>query len=152
MPSFRLIHGTSSVTADAAAELVRTKLEMGGAGRLSFVGASGGRMRAHGFLFCNRSNETIRCLQNRAGPRASEPGCDRSDWLADFANRNRLWQHQRKWTNRRSEPIDPAEWPKKESYALCRNEEIGRSLVFQTTVIKIEKTGERIDLKARARQ
>src|SRR5437762_5564299 len=87
-----------------------------------------GRMRAHGFLFCNRSNETIRCLQNRAGPRASELGCDRSDRLPDFANRNRLWQQQRKWTNRRSEPIDPAEWPERESYALCRSEEIGRSL------------------------
>src|SRR5437762_9855206 len=87
------------------AELVRTKLEMGGAGRLSFAGAFGGRMRAHGFLFCNRSNETIRCLQNRAGPRASELGCDRSDRLPDFANRNRLWQQQRKWTNRRSEFI-----------------------------------------------
>jgi len=59
-PSFRLIHGTGSITAaHAAAELVRTKLEMGRASRLSFAGAFGGRMRAHGFLFSNRHNETI---------------------------------------------------------------------------------------------
>ena len=48
--------------------------------------------------------------------------------------------------NRPSEPIDPAEWPKRESYALCRSEEIGGHWVFQTMVVKIEKTGERIDL------
>ena len=76
--SFRFIHGTSSATADAPAELVRTKLEMGGAGRLSFAGAFGGRM-----------------------------------------------QQQRKWTNRRDEFIHSVERAERESYALCRSEEIG---------------------------
>src|SRR3977135_190178 len=90
---FRLAHGTSSsAAAHAAARLVRTKLEMGRADRLSFVRAFRGRMRARGFLVCNGHNETIGCLQNRAGPRASEPGCDRSDRLSDFANRNRVGQ------------------------------------------------------------
>src|SRR5438876_5942903 len=99
-------------------------------------------MRADGFLFCNRHDETIRCLQNRAGPRATELGCDRSNWLPDFANRNRLWQQQRKWTNRRSEFIHSLKRAEGESYALYRSEEIGR---FQTMVVRIEKTGERID-------
>src|SRR5947207_15971608 len=129
MPSFRFAHRTNSVTAaHAAAEVVRTKLEMGRGGWLSFAGAFGGRMRAHGFLFCNRHNETIRCLQNRAGPRATELGCDRSDRLTDCANWNRLRQQQRKWTNRRSEFIHSLERAEGESYALYRSEEIGRPL------------------------
>src|SRR5438094_7326632 len=131
MPSFRFAHRTNSVTAaHAAAEVVRTKLEMGRAGWLSFAGAFGGRMRAHGFLFCNRHDETIRCLQNRAGPRASELGCDRSDRLPDFANRNRLWQQQRKWTNRRSEFIHSVGRAERESYALCRMKKIGRPMDY----------------------
>jgi hypothetical protein len=93
LTSFRLTHGTNSAAAaHAAVELVRTKLEMGRAGRLSFARAFRGRMRARGFLVCNRHNETIGCLQSRAGPRASEPGGDRSDRLTDFANRNRVRQ------------------------------------------------------------
>jgi hypothetical protein len=121
LTSFRLTHGTNS---HAAAELVRTKLEMGRAARLSFARAFRGWMRPPGILVCNRHNETIGCLQNRARPRASEPGCDRSDRLTDFANGNRVGQQQRKWTNRPGEPIDPAEWPKRESYALRRGDEI----------------------------
>ena len=89
LTSFRLTHGTNSAAAaHAAAELVRTKLEMGRAGRLSFARAFRGWMRARGILVCNRHNETIGGLQNRARPRASEPGGDRSDRLTDFANRN----------------------------------------------------------------
>ncbi len=46
LTSFRLTHGTNSpAAAHAAAELVRTKLEMGRAGRLSFARAFRGRMR-----------------------------------------------------------------------------------------------------------
>ncbi len=76
--SFRLSHGTNSAAAatHAAAELVRTKLEMGRTARLSFARAFRGWMRPPGILVCNRHNETIGCLQNRARPRASEPGCD----------------------------------------------------------------------------
>ena len=123
--SFRLTHGTNSPAgAHAAAELVRTKLEMGRAGRLFFARALRGRMRPPGILVCNRHNQTIGCLQNRARPRASEPGCDRSDRLTDCANRNRVGQQQCEWTNRPGEPIDPAEWPKRGSYALCRGDEI----------------------------
>ena len=125
LTSFRLTHGTNSpAAAHAAAELVRTKLEVGRAARLSFARAFRGRMRASGILVCNRHNKTIGCLQNRAGPRASEPGFDRSDRLTDFANRNRVGQQQRNRTNRPGEPIDPAEWPKRGSYALCRGDEI----------------------------
>src|SRR5205814_9607102 len=88
LTSFRLTHGTNSPAgAHAAAEVVRTKLEMGRAARLSFARAFRGWMRPPGILVCNRHNETIGCLQNRARPRASEPGCYRSDRLTDFANR-----------------------------------------------------------------
>ena len=125
LTSFRLTHGTNSPAgAHAAAEVVRTKLEMGRAARLSFARAFRGWMRPPGILVCNRHNETIGCLQNRARPRASEPGCDRSDRLTDFVNRNRVGQQQCEWTNRRGEAIDLAEWPKRESYALCRGDEI----------------------------
>ncbi len=126
LTSFRLTHGTNSpaAAADAAAELVRTKLEMGRAARLSFARAFRGWVRPPGVLVCNRHNQTIGCLQNRARPRASEPGGDRSDRLTDFANRNRVGQQQRNRTNRPSEPIDSAEWPKRESYSLCRGDEI----------------------------
>src|SRR2546423_4108451 len=82
LTSFRLTHGTNyPAAAHVAAEVVRTKLEMDRAGRLSFARAFRGRIRARGFLVCNRHNETIGCLQNRAGPRASEPGGDRSERL-----------------------------------------------------------------------
>ena len=87
-------------------ELVRTKLEMGGTARYVFCPCfwrcGCGRS---GILVCNRHNETIGCLQNRARPRASEPGCDRSDRLTDFANRNRVGQQQCKRTNRPGEPV-----------------------------------------------
>jgi len=147
LTSFRLTHGTNSPAgAHAAAELVRTKLEMGRASRLSFARAFLGWMRPPGILVCNRYNETIGCLQNRARPRASEPGCDRSDRLTHFANRNRVGQQQCEWTNRPGEPIDPAEWPKRESYALFEAMKSADLWVFQTMVVKIEKTGERIDL------
>ena len=125
LTSFRLTHGTNSpAAAHAAAELVRTKLEMGRTARLSFARAFRGWMRSSGILVCNRHNETIGCLQNRARPRTNEPGSDRSDRFTDFANRNRVGQQQRKWTDRLGEPIDPAEWPKRESFALCRGDEI----------------------------
>src|SRR5438105_3267436 len=110
LTSFGLAHGTDSpaATADAAAELVRAKLEMGCAARLSFACALSGRLWPPGILVCNRHNETIGCLQNRARPRASEPGGDRSDRPTDFANRNRVRQQQRKRSHRRSEFIYPA--------------------------------------------
>ena len=129
LTSFGLTDGTNSpAAAYAAAELVRTKLEMGRTARLSFARAFRGWMRPPGILVCNRHNETIGCLQNRARPRASEPGGNRSDRLPDFANRNRVGQQQRKWTNRPSEPIDPAEWPKREGYALRRGDKSCGSL------------------------
>jgi hypothetical protein len=61
-------------------------------------------------------------------PCASELGCDRSDRLSDFANRNHLWQQQGKWTDGRSEFIHSVERTERESYPLCRSEEIGRPL------------------------
>ena len=55
--SFRLTHGTNSpAAAHAAAELVRTKLEMGRAARLSFARAFRGWVRPPGVLVCNRHN------------------------------------------------------------------------------------------------
>jgi len=147
MPTFRFAHGTGSITAaHAAAELVRTKLEMGRASRLSFAGAFGGRMRALGFLFCNRPNETIRCLQNRAGPRASELGRDRSDRLTDAQTGIVSGNSNVNGPTGEANLSIPLSGPKGKATLYVEAKKSADLWMFRTMVVKIEKTGERIDL------
>ena len=56
----------------AADELVRTKLEMGGAGGLLGSGAFFGRLRACDIFLRHGRAETNGCLQDGAGARANE--------------------------------------------------------------------------------
>ena len=98
------------------------------------------------FSFATGLMKQSDAYQNRAGPRASELGCDRSDRLPDFANRNRLWQQQRKWTNRRSEFIHSVERAEREATLYVEAKKSADIWLFQTMVVKIEKTGERIGL------
>jgi Cytochrome oxidase complex assembly protein 1 len=153
LTSFRLTHGTNSLAAaHAAAELVRKKLEMGRAARLSFARVFRGWMRPPGILICNRHNETIGCLQNRAHPRASEPGCDRSDRLTHFANRNRVGQQQWEWNVGEANPSIPLSGPKGKATLYVEAKKSADTWFFQTMVVKIERNGERIDLNKLLRQ
>jgi hypothetical protein len=153
LTSFRLTHGTNfPAAAHAAAELARTKLEMGRAARLSFASAFRGWMRPPGILVCNRHNETIGCLQNRARPRASEPavieaiGSPIAQTGIVSGNSNVSGP-----TGQANLSI-PRSGPKGKPTLYVEAMKSADLWVFQTMVVKIEKTGERIDLNKLPRQ
>ena len=147
LTSFRLTHGTNSPAgAHAAAEVVRTKLEMGRAARLSFARAFRGWMRPPGILVCNRHNETIGCLQNRARPRASEPGCDRSDRLPISQTGIVSGNSNVSGPTGEAKLSISLSGPKGKATLYVEAMKSADLWVFQTMVVKIEKTGERIDL------
>jgi len=147
LTSFRLTHGTNSpAAAHAAAELVRTKLEMGRTARLSFARAFRGWMRPPGILVCNRHNETIGCLQNRARPRASQPGSIEA--IGSPISQTGIVSGNSNVSGAVGEAnlSIPLSGPKGKATLYVEAKKSADTWFFQTMVVKIEKTGERIDL------
>ena len=147
LTSFRLIHGTNSTAAaHAAAELVRKKLEMGRAARLSFARVFRGWMRPPGILICNRHNETIGCLQNRARPRASQPGSIEA--IGSPISQTGIVSGNSNVSGAVGEAnlSIPLSGPKGKATLYVEAKKSADTWFFQTMVVKIEKTGERIDL------
>jgi hypothetical protein len=151
--SFRLTHGTNSpAAARAAAELVRTKLEMGRTARVSFARAFCGWMRPPGILVCNRQMKQsdaykIALARAQANPAVIEAiGSPISQTGIVSGNSNVSGA-----VGEANLSI-PLSGPKGKATLYVEAKKSADTWFFQTMVVKIEKTGERIDLNKLPRQ
>src|SRR5213595_3131414 len=145
--SFRLTHGTNSPAgAHAAAEVVRTKLEMGRAARLSFARAFRGWMRPPAFLFATgimKQSDAykIALARAQANPAVIEAiGSPISQTGIVSGNSNVSGA-----VGEANLSI-PLSGPKGKATLYVEAKKSADTWFFQTMVVKIEKTGERIDL------
>ena len=153
LTSFRLTHGTNSpAAAHAAAELARTKLEMGRAGRLSFASAFLGGCGLLAFLFATgimKQSDAykIALARAQANPAVIEAiGSPIAQTGIVSGNSNVSGP-----TGQANLSI-PLSGPKGKATLYVEAMKSADLWVFQTMVVKIEKTGERIDLNKLPRQ
>ena len=132
--------------ADAADELVRTKLEMGCAGRLSCADAFFGRLRTcdfflrHGRVEADDAYKTAlgRAQENPAVIEAIGSPISQTGIVSGNSNVNGA-------TGELNLSI-PLRGPKGKATLYVEAKKSADIWYFQTMVVKIEKTGERIDL------
>jgi hypothetical protein len=152
--SFRLTHGTNSLPLPPMPRpnwFGRNWKWVVPLGCL-FARAFRGWVRPPGVLVCNRHNETIGCLQNRARPRASEPGGDRSDGSPISQTGIVSGNSNVTGPTGQASLSIPLSGPKGKATLYVEAMKSADIWVFQTMVVKIEKTGERIDLNKLPRQ